>query len=189
MIDLLDGRLPAGAEAPVRGHLAGCPNCAKELARLEYALTLLRDDALEDAPTVVQARAARLLLARDAAVRPSRRRRVLAVLHFDSAQRPLALGARAGRLGARQLLFLGAGHELDLRIAPADTLWAMTGQLLGPTDAGEVLLQGVAATRHGVLNELGEFTLPPVPAGSYILSVRMGDLDLDVPEVTVGYPV
>jgi anti-sigma factor RsiW len=189
LIDLLDGRLPSGAEAPVRGHLAACPSCTKELARLEYAVTLLRDDALEDAPTVVQARAARLLLARNEATRPSRRRRLLAVLRFDSAQRPLALGARAGQLGARQLLFLGAGHELDLRIAPADTLWAVTGQLLGPADAGEVLLQGAAATWHGVLNDLGEFTLPPVPAGSYILSLRPADLDLDVPEVTVGYPV
>jgi len=131
----------------------------------------------------------RLLAARAAADRPSLRRRVLAGLRFDSAQRPLALGVRAEQSGARQLLFLGAGHELDLRIAPADTLWAVTGQLLGPADAGEVVLQGTAATWHGVLNELGEFTLPPVPGGSYMLSVRVAGLDIEVPDVTLGYSV
>jgi hypothetical protein len=189
LIDLLDGRPASVAEAAVREHLAGCPRCTTELARLTHVVTLLRSDALEDAPAEVRARAARLLSAQAAAARPSLRRRVLAALRFDSAQRPLSLGARAGRPGARQLLFLAAGHELDLRITPAESLWMVTGQLLGPTDSGEVLLQGPTATWHGTLNELGEFTLPPVPGGSYVLSVRVSDLEIDVPDVTVGYTV
>jgi putative zinc finger protein len=189
LMDLLDRRLSGAAEATVQGHLTGCPRCAHEAARLTQVMEQLRADALEDAPAEVQSRAARLLTVQAAANRPSLRRQVLAALRFDSAQRPLALGVRDGRQGARQLLYLAAGHELDLRIAPADSVWTVSGQLLGPAEEGEVLLQGPTATWHGLLNELGEFTLLSVPGGSYVLSVRVADLDIDIPDVTVGYTV
>ncbi|HWE62869.1 MAG TPA: hypothetical protein VHB98_14240 [Chloroflexota bacterium] len=189
LVDLIERRLTPAAEAPLRQHLAGCTGCAHRLSRMERVVALLRSTALEDAPAEVQARAAGLLSAHAAPDRPSLRRRVLATLRFDSAQRPLILGARSGQPGARQLLFLAAGHELDLRIAQADALWAVTGQLLGPEDAGEVTLYGSTATWSVTLNEIGEFTLPPVPAGSYVLSVRAADLEIEVPDMTVGYSV
>jgi anti-sigma factor RsiW len=189
LIDLIEGRLTDMAAAPMREHLAGCTGCANRVTRLERIITSLRTDALEDAPADAQARAARLLMAQPAAERPGLRRRLLAALRFDSAERPVAMGARAGQPPARQLLFLAEGTELDLRIAQADALWAVSGQLLGPAEGGEVSLQGPAAAWSVALNELGEFALPPVPSGSYILAVRMLDLDIEVPNLTVGYTV
>jgi anti-sigma factor RsiW len=186
LIDLIDGRLPDAAAVSVREHLAGCAGCANRVTRLERVITTLRTDALEDAPADVQARAARLLTAPPATERPSLRRRLLAVLRFDSAERPMAMGARAGQPLARQLLFLAEAHELDLRIAPADALWAVSGQVLGPADAGEVTLHSPTAAWSVAINELGEFALPPVPAGSYIVAVRLLDRDIEVPNVTVG---
>ena len=138
------------------------------------------------AEPVTVSRAARLLTAQPAAERQGLRRRLLAALRFDSAERPAALGTRTGQPPARQLLFLADRNELDLRIAKADARWAVRGQVLGPAEAGEVTLQGPTAAWSVALNELGEFTLPPVPAGSYILAVRLLDLDIEVPNLTVG---
>ncbi|MDB5059560.1 MAG: hypothetical protein JWO59_3032 [Chloroflexi bacterium] len=189
MVDLVERRLPSVAEAQARQHLADCSACTAEMARLEHTIALLRTEALEDAPRDVQARAARLLSARNAPAAQGLRRRVLAALRFDSAQRSLAAGARSGQPAARQLLFLAAGHELDLRIAQAGAQWSVTGQLLGPNESGEVTLHGPTVSRQTALNDLGEFALPPVPSGSYALSVRVADLDIEVPDVTVGYTV
>lgn len=189
MADLVEGRLPPEAQGPLREHLAGCTSCVNKQLRLEHVVALLRTEALEDAPAAVQARAARLLSERVATDRPGLRRRVLAALRFDSAHGPRAVGARAGQPSARQLLFLAADHELDLRIAPTDTLWAVTGQLLGPAEGGDVALHGPTAIWTVALNELGEFTMPPVPSGSYVLSIHVADLDIEVPDVTVGYTV
>jgi anti-sigma factor RsiW len=190
LIDLIEGRLSDMAAGQVREHLAGCTICANRVSRLEGVIAAVRTDAVEDAPAAVLARAARLLTAQRAAERrPTLRRRLLAALRFDSAERPAALGTRTGQPPARQLLFLADGNELDLRIAQADALWAVRGQLLGPAEAGEVTLQGPTAAWSVALNELGEFTLPPVPAGSYILAVRLLDLDIEVPNLTVGYTV
>jgi anti-sigma factor RsiW len=40
--DLLDGLLPAAAEADVRAHMDGCTPCREELARLEEVVTAVR---------------------------------------------------------------------------------------------------------------------------------------------------
>lgn len=185
---MAEGRLPASTRLAALEHLAGCVRCTGIVRRLERVVALLRADALEDAPVALQTRAA-LLLRAAAPVRPNLRRRVLAALRFDSAQRPLAMGARAGQVAPRQLLFLAEGRQLDLRIAPEGTLWSLAGQVLGPDEPGDITLEGPGARWTAPLNGLGEFSLPTIPLGSYMLSLHLADLDIEIPNVTVGYEV
>ena len=66
---------------------------------------------------------------------------VAAALSFDSwAQPPVALGMRAAASDTRHLLFSTMGRDIDLRISPAAGHFALTGQILGPDEAGMVEL-------------------------------------------------
>jgi hypothetical protein len=112
--------------------------------------------------------------------------RILAVLRFDSAQSPLALGQRAGPAPARQLLFSAGAHDLDLRLTPAGEAWVVTGQVLGPDTAGRAELRGAANVVQAVLSDLSEFALPAVPAGRYALVLHLADAEVEVADLPVG---
>lgn len=108
--------------------------------------------------------------------------RVVAVLSFDSRQLSPAFGIRSGRSVARQLLFSVGGNDLDLRVAPDDGAWIVSGQVLGDCDRGDVELRGENITERASMNELCEFYLPRVPPGSYSLLVHISKLEIEVPE-------
>jgi hypothetical protein len=48
---------------------------------------------------------------------------------------------------------------------------------------GLVQIYGATGSAETSLNELCEFTLPAVPVGNYLLKVRMGDVEIEVPEL------
>jgi hypothetical protein len=50
---------------------------------------------------------------------------------------------------------------------------------------GNVALHGSDIALEADLNELHEFTLPPVPAGSYTLTLHTGELDIEIPELEI----
>lgn len=166
-------------------------------AALEQAL---RDSRrLEDAPEHVIQRAIGAWRAR-AAPSPARGRlqQVLAALTFDSAAAPpLAFGMRSAGAGQRQLLFSAEGRDVDLRISAADPAgvapeaarWQLSGQVLGPDSAGTVALSDMAGRSVGevALSELGEFQLPAVPAGAYVLTLRLTDAELVLPPLQVPH--
>ncbi|NJN96977.1 MAG: sigma-70 family RNA polymerase sigma factor [Anaerolineales bacterium] len=127
---------------------------------LEQVIGLMRTDASEDAPPAVITRARRLFQPR-AVPAPTGRRRIAALLQFDSLQRPLALGVRSGQPAARQLLLKAESFDLDVRITPTRAAWQVAGQVLGLEASGQVELQGDTATVQADLNDLGEFSLPP----------------------------
>ena len=185
LVDLTEGRLPPSEQARVQQHLASCPRCSADLEWLEHTIGLMRTDDSEDAPYPVIARAVRLFgpLARQTTATP--RRRVAAVLHFDSAQLPLAAGVR-GDLGPRQLLFGVEELELDVRIRPTGEAWAVSGQVLGPGAAGQVKLWSETVSAQVPLGDLSEFTFPPVPAGSYVLLLSLADVDVLVDRLELG---
>jgi anti-sigma factor RsiW len=194
LADLVEGRLRPDEQAQVQRHVAGCPRCAAEVAWLESVLELMRGDASEDAPPPVITRAVRLFrpIARQApechrgqAV-PEPRRRVAAVMQFDSARLPLMAGVRGEPMGPRQLLFSAEEYELDLRIAPAGEAWIVSGQVLGPAAAGQVELQSETESQQVPLSELSEFALPPVLAGSYALLLYLADVEVEVGKLEVG---
>lgn len=190
LADLAEGRLAAADERADREHLAGCAACSEQAAELTRLTALMREDASEDAPRDVLLSAVNLFRQRRAAApeTPGLLRRVLAALTFDSSALTPAFGVRSGQTApARQLLFSAGDFDVDLRLAAGGEGWTVSGQVLGPCAGGEVVAtaaEGEAAAR-AELNELCEFTLPPVPAGVYTLRLRVDEVEVEIPELSL----
>lgn len=156
---------------------------------------------LEDAPEHVIHRALAVFQPKrntvgktDAA--PSLLQRILAVVTFDSgAASPLAFGMRSAGGTTRQMLFSAEGHDVDLRISPADESrgaagsaeWVLAGQVLGPEAEGAVIVSdgSGAETARVALNDMGEFRLPAVTPGDYTVTLKLGQIEIVLPAVQV----
>lgn len=187
--DYVEGHLPLDKRAELEAHIAACSQCSGEIAQLERLIGFMRTDTTQDAPLSVITRAVHLFRSIPvlAPTSSSLRRRVLAVLHFDSVGLAPAFGVRSGKPGARQLLFSTGVDEIDLRIEPAGQAWLVSGQVLGESTAtGMAVLQGAAGTSETALNELSEFTLPPVQAGTYKLILNLTNADVEIDEIRIG---
>lgn len=185
LVDLVEGRLPPTEQLQLLAHVSSCAHCAAEKSWLERIIGLMRADTSEDAPPAVIARA-RLLFRPRVTPAPTGRRRIPALVHFDSRQRPLALGMRSGQPAARQLLLKAEDYDLDIRIIPAGTTWQVFGQLLGPDVSGQIELQGNAGLVRAELNDLGEFSLPPTSPGIYTLILRLAKLEVELLQLEIG---
>jgi anti-sigma factor RsiW len=187
LADLAEGRLAAEDEHVARAHLAACAGCAEQASQLARLTTLMRTDASEDAPRDVLANAVGLFRARrpESEAAPGLLRRLVASLTFDSSTLTPAFGVRSGQAApARQLLFSAGDFDVDLRLAAGREGWTVSGQVLGPCAGGEVEVAGPQAARAG-LNDLCEFTLPPVPEGVYTLRLRVGGVEVEIPELSL----
>ena len=187
LADLADGRSPAPEREAALGHVSECARCAARLGRLEAVVTRMRSDASEDAPPAAVAYALNLFRPRAAAAASaasSRARRLIAALKFDSFGMTPAYGVRSAAGGARQRLYTAGEYELDVRVASGGESWAVSGQVLGGTCAGgRVELEGAAASARAELNEQCEFTLPPVPAGSYNFRLLLPGAEVEIPDL------
>jgi anti-sigma factor RsiW len=186
LLDLADERLAPEERERTATHVAGCLRCRTELDALRRLLETMRTDRSEDAPPAAVAAAIRLFRPRIEEERPSTLQRLIAVLRFDSRQQPLALGMRAGQAAGRHLLYSAGEHDLDIRLTQRAGLWTAAGQVLGPAGAGEVELEGATAVVRGAITELGEFTLPPVPPGTYTLRLRLAAVELEAADLEIG---
>jgi len=189
LADLADGRLDPGDQDSAQLHLAGCERCHAEFTLLQRVTGVMRADALEDPPAHVVARALRIIQQQpDTASRqPNLLRRIQAVLTFDSIQTAPAFGVRSATTGIRQLLFSAGDRDLDLRLEHAGAGWQISGQILGACDGGgQIALLGGPTPIDARLSELCEFTLPPVPAGNYSLTVRLSDVEFTAPVLELG---
>jgi anti-sigma factor RsiW len=186
LADYAEGRLSPANLPALQAHLATCATCAAEAAAVARLIGSMRADEGEDAPPHVVARAARLMRQRAQPPAPGLRARLLGVLQFDSGQRPQALGVRSAMTAARQLLFSAGNYELDLRLTPSGTHWAITGQMLGADATGSVECSGQYGTSEVRLSALGEFSLPPVPPGTYSLVLHLSEVDLAFPPIEVS---
>jgi hypothetical protein len=191
LVDLAEARLAPDDAA--RAHLAACASCARDMAWLEQVVGLMRSDRSASAPADAIARAKELFRARPPLAPPPARRRVSAVLSFDSAAVPRAQGMRGAGPSERQLLFNAGALDIDLRVAPSGAslpdgraAWLVSGQLLGAEDGRRVELRGPAWSATSDLDDTGEFALPPVPAGHYALVLLLADFDLDIPDIEIG---
>lgn len=181
LADLAEGRLRSEEQTAARAHVSGCSRCSAQLAQLEKVFHLMRTDASEPAPRAALARVVGLFGARAAEEKPSAVRRLLAALSFDSAQLTPAFGLRSGQPAARQLLYTAGERDLDLRVQAGGAGVVVSGQVLGEEcGGGRVELQGAGAAVAAHLNAQCEFALPPVPAGTYTLRVRMSDAEVEV---------
>jgi len=189
LADMAEGRA-AETTREDREHLEACRACAGQLAEVERVTGLMRADNSVDAPRDVFMNAVQLFSARPAreSLAAGFLRRVVASLSFDSRAPGLAFGVRAGQTAdaPRQLIF-GAGElDVDLRLAPVAEGWAVSGQVLGQCAGGWAELGGAsgeAGAARAELNELCEFALTPVPAGSYTLRLSLGDLLVEIPDL------
>ncbi|MGH9880267.1 MAG: hypothetical protein ACRD6N_02435, partial [Pyrinomonadaceae bacterium] len=155
-----------------------------ELQRLQQVILLMRSDTSEDAPPDVVAYAKTIFRKRAVSGEPALLRRIVAALSFDSMNVAPAYGVRSGHAASRQLVYSSESHDVDLRITPQNDQWVVAGQVLGEHCArGEVKLEGETGTAVAALNELCEFTLPAVSAGSYKLLLRLADVEVEVPRL------
>ena len=187
LVDLAEGRAAPEDSRDARAHLSTCAACAGQLARVERLAGLMRTDNSVDAPRDVLAGAINLFAARPR--RAGLLRRVVAALSFDSGALRPAFGVRSGQAtSSRQLLFSAGGVDVDLRLAPGEEGWAISGQVLGECAGGWAELGGAEESGEAAraeLNELCEFALPAVPAGSYTLRLRLDDLLVEIPDVNL----
>ncbi len=189
LVDLSEGRLPAEGRAELVAHMSSCSRCAAQAARMEQTIELMRADKSEDAPSHLLARTIRLFRARAAnAAAPSGLRRILAALSFDSEQRLPAFGVRAGQPApARRLLFNAGENDIDVRIKARGEEWIVSGQVFGKCSGGaDIELRGATEVTRGQLNDLCEFTFPAVSAGMYTLRLRLGDAEIEIPDIELG---
>lgn len=184
LVDLVEGRLSEDVRAATQSHVGACRRCSEQVARLETTLGLMRTDASEDAPRDAVAYAVSLFRARrTAAERPSLVERIVASLTFDSLRAAPAFGVRSAGAGqGRQLMFAAGENDIDLRVSETAEGFALKGQVLGDCAGGRVELEGAAGARaEAELNDLCEFTLPPVPADTYRLLLHLGGVEVEVP--------
>src|SRR5689334_19267023 len=92
LVDLAEGRIATDAAVAARSHVAACARCAADLAWLERVIGLMRTDTSEQPPPRALAAAKRLFKP----PAPASRRQFMAMLQFDSARTPIALGRRTG---------------------------------------------------------------------------------------------
>lgn len=167
-----------------------------ELSADEFETLLRRGVALPDAPPAFVRDAVGLWqenkppawqAAAAAAVR-----HVAAVLGFDSwGAAPAALGMREVQSEARQMVFSAMGRDIDLRIAPANDRFVVSGQILGPDETGVVILvraggSGAELPQIAALDMLGEFRLEGITAGTYVVTVCVGSEEIALPAIEVG---
>ncbi len=122
--------------------------------------------------------------------------RIRAVLTFDSwATGPAALGLRSmpAQGQARHMLFNAQGRDIDLRILSAADSFVLAGQILGPDDKGMVELSVDTHTDHSpisarsvVIDDLGGFQMTDVRAGTYWMTLRLGNEAVELPAIDVG---
>lgn len=115
------------------------------------------------------------------------------VLTFDSWALPaLAHGMRSVSSPTRHLLFSSEGRDIDLRISPDCEAFTLTGQILGPDEAGSIELSpsgdNVGTSHVSSLDALGEFRIAGLLAGTYVMTLRMGNDQIVIPSLEVGEP-
>jgi anti-sigma factor RsiW len=191
LTDLVQDRLDPGERGRLDSHVSTCGQCASSVVWLERVISVMRAGALEEPPLPAVSRATRLLRLRITSQQPgpSLVRRILAVLSFDTAQ-PLsgmALGLRSSEQPTlRQMMFTAEDRHIQLRVRSAPHGWLMVGQVLGSCDhGGRAELRGPNMVEVE-LNEVCEFSLPEVPSGVYSLLLRLGDADIEVPDLALG---
>ena len=118
-------------------------------------------------------------------------KRITAVLTFDSwAMQPLAHGMRSVSSPTRHLLYSSVGRDIDLRISPDAEAFTLTGQVLGPDEAGTIefspIGQNPGSAYTTSLDALGEFRIAGLSRGTYVMTLHLGNDQIVIPDVEVG---
>jgi len=113
-------------------------------------------------------------------------RRLAATLTFDSLAQP-ALGMRGEPGVGRQLLYSVEGRDIDLRILGERGDFTVAGQVLGPDEQGQAVLDTAGgAPRTAALDAFGEFRFDGVAAGPLTLSLHLGGDEIVLPPIELA---
>lgn len=182
LTNIAENRATPKARDPAMAHLSGCSSCRDMLRRLQELIVMMRSDRTTDAPRDVLTAAINIF----SLEKRSPLRRIVALLAFDSRSAGPAFGMRSVLSASRQLLYSADDTDLDLRITVQNDECILAGQVIGAVCAeGHVEISGVAGRSEATISDVGEFTLPPIPVGNYSLTVRMLDLQIEIPELEV----
>ena len=161
-------------------HISTCSTCHDTLNQLQQLFLMMRSDSTNDAPRDVLTSAINVF----SQEKRSPLRRIVALLSFDSRNAGPAFGMRSLPAASRQLLYSAEDTDLDLRITVTNGECVLVGQVIGEGCAqGRVEISGVAGKTEATLNDVCEFTLPPLPVGNYSLTVKLRDLQIEIPEL------
>lgn len=180
LADIAENRVTGVALNVAMEHLSACPECEETLKQLKQVIGMMRSDTTADVP-------ADLLRSAIDTFSPEKQplvRRIIAVLTFDSRSAGSAFGLRSIRTPSRQLLYSAQDTDVDLRIIVQNEECILTGQIIreGCVE-GRVEISGETGSAAATLNELCEFTLPPIPTGNYSLKIRMPDVEIEIPDL------
>jgi len=189
-LDLLEGRLENALTRQWNDHLATCSMCSSELDAFQSFTESLKRPHLENAPEGMLSSAVSLFQKPRNASEPSRIRRVLANLTFDSFAQPAFGGAR-GETATRQVILSAEEFDIHVRVWATDQSRELLGQIQPRgtktfiESARLHLLHNGERVSSAEVNELGEFHFRYVPEGGLSLQIDLphltviGALDLD----------
>ena len=180
LADMAENTATSQAREAAMPHISTCSTCHDTLRRLQQLLLRMGSDSTNDAPRDVLTSAINIF----SQEKRSPLRRIVALLSFDSRNAGPAFGMRSLPAASRQLLYSAEDTDLDLRITVENGECILVGQVIGEGCAsGHVEISGAAGRSEATLNEVCEFTLPPLPVGNYSLTVKLRDLQIEIPDL------
>ncbi len=189
--------------AEIAAHLStGCPHCRDNQQWLSEIARLKTEDESFDAPEeLIQWLVAQFKVqSADFAPQPSRLRRLIAELTFDSLTRGRLVGVRSELAGAeiagpRRLLYHVDGYDIDLRFerAKRNALDEMVGQVL-PEQKTIALLDKFTVRLLKDEQEImssradtdGMFVFAQVPAGVFDLKIEVPEGEIFINQVSIS---
>ncbi|HEX7331868.1 MAG TPA: hypothetical protein VF290_10225 [Pyrinomonadaceae bacterium] len=179
LADIAEERVPGALLDAALAHVSTCSECDTTLRRLRQLIHTMKSDRGADAPRDVLLSTINIFSPRQSPLR-----RVVAILTFDSRNASPAYGMRSIHANSRQMLYSAQETDLDLRITVQNDECIVAGQIMRDGCTGGVVqISGASGSAEASLNELCEFTLPAVPVGNYSLTVRMLDVEIEIPEL------
>ena len=180
LANIAEGTATSEAKEAAMAHISSCLTCHDTLRRLQQLILMMRSDSTNDVPRDVLSSAINIF----SKEKRVPLRRIVALLIFDSRNAGPAFGVRSLPTASRQMLYSAEEIDLELRITVQNDECILAGQVIGEDCAdAHVEISGVAGRSTATLNDICEFTLPPIPPGNYSLTVRMLDREIEIPEL------
>ncbi|HRQ40124.1 MAG TPA: hypothetical protein PLD25_19615 [Chloroflexota bacterium] len=189
LMDWLEGRLSPEEAQEVAAQVATSdPNIQADVEWLRAFYRASQQIALQEPPTAVSDQLEKRFTTFAQARRPSLWRSLIATLTFDSHSQ-LAVGVRTAVTyeDQRQLIYTADAATVvcTLQRRSRDRRFDLLGQLL-PAETVDADLVRVQLLRdnqlfdHTFTDDLGEFTLAALPAGSYNLVLRSDQFEITI---------
>lgn len=157
----------------------------KNQENIERIIRLMQTDKSVDAPQDAVKWAKNIFRARAAEPKRSLVQKIVAVLQIDLAPGKAAFGERSASSAAeRQMLFKAGENAVDLRVKKDEKgLFDVRGQILGEGFANCLVKLGEKETKA---DDLSEFKLEKISAGSYELVFKAGENEIVIENLEIS---